>query len=66
MAPGLYPTDASEEEDEVDAGTQKPMIKGRKMYYSKKVLLAEYAQIDGGYALFRANVEASFRKNDTR
>jgi hypothetical protein len=56
---------AAESDDETaDAGTKKPVAKGRKMYRSEKISLCEVSDTptETGTLLFRANVEASMRK----
>lgn len=47
---------------EVEAGTEKPSVKGRRMYVSEKLTMVEVA-ICGGQVLLRANCEASLRKS---
>jgi hypothetical protein len=49
-------------EIEVDAGTEKPAAKGRRMYVSEKLTLVEVAT-SGNTLLFRGNCEASLRKS---
>jgi hypothetical protein len=46
----------------VDAGTEKPSVKGRRMYCSEKLTLVEAAN-SGSEVFFRANCEASLRKD---
>jgi hypothetical protein len=54
---------AVESDDETaDAGTMKPVAKGRKMYRSEKISLCEVAVTSSGALLFRSNCEASLRK----
>jgi hypothetical protein len=50
------------DEVEVDAGTEKPSVKGRRMYASEKLTLVE-AVTSGEDLLFRGNCEASLRKS---
>ena len=47
--------------EEVDAGTEKPTLKGRKMYLSSKIQHWEFSKNQSGMVLFRANVDASMR-----
>jgi hypothetical protein len=55
-----------DEDEEEDAGTQKPVIKGRQMYQSEKLTLAEYSSLNDGTLLFRGNCEASLKKQMCR
>jgi hypothetical protein len=50
------------EEVEMDAGTDKPSVKGRRMYVSEKLTLVEAAN-SGTDLLFRSNCEASMKKS---
>ena len=49
----------------MDAGTKKPVVKGRLMYCSEKVHMAQAAK-SGSTVLFSAHVEASMKKSLTR
>ena len=49
------------DEDDVQAGTQKPVVKGRKMYLSERLTHAEFAET-GSHLYIRGNCEASMRK----
>ena len=55
-----YQNDSEEEEDSiVDAGTKKPVVKGRLMYLSDKVNFAQFSKSPStSNVLFRAHVEA--------
>jgi hypothetical protein len=54
---------AADSDDEVmDAGTQKPVAKGRKMYRSEKLTHCEFSVTASGDLLLRANCEASMKK----
>jgi hypothetical protein len=55
-----------ENEDDTEAGTRKPVVKGRQMYQSEKLTLAEWACLDNGTFLFRGNCEASLKKQMCR
>ena len=44
----------------VDAGTAKPVVKGRQMYVSQRLTLVEYASTST-HLYFRANCDASMR-----
>ena len=57
--------DDSDDENGVDTGTKKPVVKGRLMYMSEKVHLAQFCSLDS-HLLFRAEVEASMKKSLTR
>ena len=62
----IYRDDSEDEEDiAVDIGTKKPVVKGRLMYLSEKVHLAQFTK-SGTNLLFRAHVEASMKKSLTR
>jgi hypothetical protein len=49
------------DEEEVNAGTEKPAAKGRRMYCSEKLTFVEMSSADG-QMLFRGNCEASYHK----
>jgi hypothetical protein len=54
---------ANDSDDElVDAGTQKPAAKGRKMYRSKKMTHCKVSETSSGTFVFRSNCEASMKK----
>jgi hypothetical protein len=54
---------ANDSDDElVDAGTQKPVAKGRKMYRSEKLTHCDVSETSSGTFLFRGNCEASMKK----
>jgi hypothetical protein len=48
-------------DEEVEAGTEKPAAKGRRMYCSEKMTYAEWCSKDG-QTFFRGNCDASLRK----
>jgi hypothetical protein len=52
-------------DDIIDAGTQKPAKKGRRMYSSKKIQLCEFAT-NTTQLLFRATMEASMARDKVR
>jgi hypothetical protein len=58
---GKEPSSGARVQVEVDAGTEKPSVKGRRMYCSEKLTLVEAAN-SGSDVFFRANCEASLRK----
>ena len=49
-------------DEELAAGTEKPAVKGRKMYASSKIQLCEFSQKDS-FLLFRCNMEASMKSS---
>ena len=54
------PGNDSDSED-IRAGTKKPLVKGRQMYLSERLTLAEFAETPT-HLYFRGNCEASMRK----
>ena len=48
-------------DEELDAGTEKPAIKGRQLYLSAKIQFWEYCK-DNDLHLFRANISASMKQ----
>jgi hypothetical protein len=62
VSDGLFDeTDEGVVEVEVDAGTEKPSVKGRRMNASEKLTMVE-AAASGEDLFFRGNCEASLRK----
>lgn len=57
--------DDEEEEEAVEFGTVKPITKGRRMYLSEKVGLAELCAIESNLYI-RGNIDASMKKNVIR
>jgi hypothetical protein len=55
--------ESGDEVEEANAGTEKPSVKGRRMYASEKLTMVEVAAGAGGQLLFRGNCEASLRKS---
>jgi hypothetical protein len=51
----------SSEEEVYNAGTEKPVVKGRRMYLSEKLTFAETARAST-HILFRGNCAASYKK----
>ena len=51
---------AAGDDEEVNAGTGKPVVKGRQMYVSKRLTLVEYTT-STTHIFFRANCDASMR-----
>jgi hypothetical protein len=47
----------------VEAGTEKPIVKGRRMYASERLTLVEFAS-GSSTSFFRSNCEASLRKEN--
>ena len=47
----------------MDAGTEKPAAKGKRMYIAEKLTMVEMAPGHNGTTAFRANCEASLRKS---
>ena len=54
-----------DEEELVYSGTQKPVLKGRKMYQSMKLQMAQFG-VAGTDLFFRANCSASLKNKETR
>ena len=50
----------------VDSGTQKPGVKGRRMYQSFKLQMAEFGMNTRKDLIFRANCDASLKKQELR
>ncbi len=46
--------------ESIHSGTEKPAVKGRQLYASKKIQLCEYS-VDDSLVLFRCNMAASMR-----
>ena len=56
-----------EDDEEVDVGTHKPAVKGRQMYQSQKLQMAEFGiPIPTTNLVFRANCTASLKKQEIR
>ena len=51
--------DSDDNENPVNAGTKKPVVKGRLMYLSDKIHLAQFC-LSNGSVIFRAEVEDNF------
>ena len=57
----------NEEEDEtVDVGTLKPVVKGRQMYQSQRLQMAEFGFNSRKNLVFRGNCSASLKQNEMR
>jgi hypothetical protein len=52
----------SSDDECADAGTKKPAVKGRRMYNSEKLGMCEAAIKSDGSLVFRANCDASLRR----
>jgi hypothetical protein len=65
MTASLSCVDSSDDES-ADAGTKKPVVKGRRMYNSEKLGMCESAVQSNGAILFRANCDASLRRQVCR
>ena len=58
----------SDEDETVDVGTQKPVMKGRMMYQSQRLQMAQFGYNSRFpfHLVFRANCSASLKKNELR
>jgi hypothetical protein len=63
MLVSCKPGESGDEVEEANAGTEKPSVKGRRMYANEKLTMVEVAAGAGGQLLFRGNCEASLRKS---
>ena len=55
-----------EEREPVDVGTLKPVVKGRQIYLSQRLSMAEFGIDSKDNLVFRANCHASLKQDETR